>query len=69
MIFFNKKVKYTVLNKDWTVLFDNLAFKIEPRENELIFDGSIYYKVLNLVHDVDLKKNIIIVVEQFGLKT
>ncbi len=69
MIFFNKKVKYTILNGHWEVLFDNIIFKIPPRENELIFDGVNYFKVLQLVHKLDSRENVTIIVDIFGVKT
>lgn len=67
-MFFKKKVKYTILNQNWELLFDNIAFKVTPRENELIFDGTNYFKVLNLVYKLDSRENITIIVELFGIK-
>lgn len=68
MSFFRKKVKYTLLNKEWEVKFNNVEFKSQPRENELLFIEKEYYRVLNVIHESDLKKNIIIVIELFGNK-
>ncbi len=68
-MFFNRKVKYTILDEKWKLLFDNIHFKNSPRENELIFDGVNYYKVLNLIYKLDSRENITIIVELFGIKT
>jgi len=61
------RIKYTVsiLNSKWEVLKPSIKLFSIPKIDEFIYMDNMYFKVLNVVHSIDKKHGIFIVVEEF----
>jgi hypothetical protein len=61
------RIKYTVsiLNSKWAVLKPSIKLFSIPKIDEFIYMDNVYFKVLNVVHSIDKKHGIFIVVEEF----
>ncbi len=60
------EIKYTVsiLNSKWYPLKRNVEMVIIPRKDEFIFMDNQYYEVLNIVHMVNEKQDIFVIVNE-----
>lgn len=60
------KNKYTVLilNSKWEVLEKNVKIKFLPRTKDYIWSGKKYYQVTHIVHNLSLKQQISLIVEE-----
>jgi len=59
---FRKKYTVTLLNSKWEILKRNLPFEIIPRKDEFIWLDDQYFEVINLVHQIDKKQSIFVIV-------
>jgi hypothetical protein len=59
------KTKYTIsiLDSKWSVIKNNAKLLFVPRINELIYMNNQYYKVLNVIHMLNKKHDIFIIVD------
>lgn len=66
LIFNVLKKKYNVIliNSKWEIINKNVKLKNLPRQKEYIWDGTKYYQVINLVHDLKNIKQVSIIVEE-----
>ena len=63
---FNKKVKYYLINQNRDIIKSDVKFKIPPRQCEVIYfdyEGP-YYKVINILHHINSKHTIWILIEE-----
>jgi len=60
------KTKYTVslLDSKWSVVKNNVKLYALPRKDEYIFFDGLYYEVLNVVHSVDNKHIIYVIINE-----
>ena len=60
------RTKYTVsiLNSKWEPIKRNLKFSIIPRKNEFIFLNNQYHEVLNVIHMLNDKQDIFIIINE-----
>jgi len=64
---FSNKVNVNIINNSWEFILSNVKLKTLPRENELLLaTDDTYYRVLNIIHSLNAKKDIFIVVEKFN---
>ena len=64
------KTKYitTLLDSKWSVIKNGVIFKVIPRKDEYIYINDMYYQVLNVVHNLTIKHQILIIVEEYSQK-
>ena len=60
------EIKYTVsiLNSKWHPIKRNVDMAIIPRRDEYIYLNEQYYQVLNVVHTINEKQDIFIIVNE-----
>ena len=62
---FRRKYTVTVLDSKWNVIKNRLKLNPIPRKDELLFLDGLYYEVINIVHRIDEKQGIFVVVNPF----
>lgn len=62
---FRRKYTVTVLDSKWNVIKNRLKLNPIPRKDELLFFDGLYYEVINIVHRIDEKQGIFVVVNSF----
>jgi hypothetical protein len=67
-MFFYKKYTLTILNSKWEPIKNNLKLNYIPRKGEYIYMDSKYFDVLNVVHMLNGKHKIFIIVEESTIK-
>lgn len=69
--FFRRKYKITLINDKWEIKESNLKLAHIPRYGEFIYlrKKNLYYKVESVIHTIDNKKDIFLVVKIFQQKT
>ncbi len=65
---FRTKYTVTVLDSKWQVVKNNLKLSVVPRQGEYIYMDNKYVNVINIVHSVDLKHTIFVVVEEISVQ-
>lgn len=61
---FKRKYTTTLLDSKWSVIKNGVKFNVIPRQNEYIYYNDRYYHVINVVHNLGLKHEILIVVDE-----
>jgi len=64
---FSRKYNISLLDSKWNPIKRNMKFSFVPRRDEFIYLVDRYYQVLNVVHDIQKKHEIFVIVEE--LKT
>lgn len=68
------KIKINIIDEQWNTLKTNFKLKVIPRIHELMYLSDIekYYRVVNVIHNINDKQNITVVIEEYtddyGLK-
>lgn len=62
---FNKKYKVNFLNEKWVPIKLNVKLSFIPRTHELVYINSKYYRVANVIHNIDKKSEVYIIIEQY----
>jgi hypothetical protein len=62
-MFFGKKY-ITIINPKWEIVKANVKCDYLPRKDEYIFIDENYYEVLNVVHKLDKKNTVLVVVQK-----
>jgi hypothetical protein len=62
---FKTKYNTTLLDSKWNPIKRNVILEVLPRKDEFIYYGETYYRVISLVHKLEKKHDIFIVVEDF----
>jgi hypothetical protein len=61
---FKRKYNTSLLDSKWNPIKRNLKLSIIPRIHEYIYHEDKYYMVLNVVHQLNDKHDIFIIVEE-----
>ena len=61
---FKKKYNVMLIDSKWNPIKKDLKFTVIPRKDEYIYLVDRYYHVINVVHNMLLKHDILIVVEE-----
>ena len=59
---FETKYTVSIINSKWERIKNNLKLKVIPRRDELIFFDDKYHTVLNVVHMLNKKQDIYIII-------
>lgn len=63
-MWFFRKYSVSILNEKWEPLFPIIKIKHLPRHGELLYlSDKNYYRVINLVHNINNKQGVFILVE------
>ena len=68
------KIRVNIIDEQWNTLKTNFKLKVIPRIHELMYFSDIekYYRVVNVIHNINDKQNITVVIEEYtddyGLK-
>lgn len=65
---FRTKYSISILDSKWNVLKKDLKLNIIPRCNELIYMDEQYFTVLKVIHTLNSKQEIFIIIEEMGGK-
>ena len=67
-MFGSKKIKISILNTSWDVMVPVAKVDVLPRIDELIYFESEdkYYQVQTVVHTLNKKQGIFVIVEKFN---
>lgn len=63
---FRTKYNVTILDSKWQVVKNNIKLAVVPRQGEYIYMNNKYVNVLNVVHSIDDKHAIFVVVEELA---
>ena len=68
---FNKKCKVSFINTNWEFIKQNVVLDILPNRDELIYieEFGKYFEVINVVHKLNSKHNIFVIIKEFPEKT
>ena len=61
---FSTKYNISLLDSKWNPIKRNMKFLFVPRRDEFIYLVDRYYQVLNVVHDIQKKHEIFVIVEE-----
>jgi translation elongation factor P/translation initiation factor 5A len=67
-MFFSKKYTITFLNSKWETIKSNIKLISVPQKSEYIYMDDKYYDVLNVVHSLNGKHQILVVIEETNSK-
>jgi len=59
---FKTKYKVSILNSKWEPIEIKLKLSVIPRRDEYVYLNDQYYQVLNVVHKLNEKQDIFIVI-------
>jgi len=59
---FKKYHTVTILDSKWKPILTNVKLTVIPRANEYIYLNNQYYQVMNIIHTIDKKQGIFIVI-------
>ena len=64
------RTKYTVsiINSKWVKLKTNLKLSVIPRRDELIYMDEQYFTVLNIIHMLNKKQDIFVVIDEMAVE-
>ena len=63
--FITRKYNVSFLDAAWKSLNINIKIDVIPRVNEFIYLNETYYRVIGVVHQINEKQEIFIVIENF----
>jgi len=61
---FRTKYKVTLIDSKWNVVKKNVKLSVLPRRDEYVFFDSLYFLVLNVVHALDGKQGVFIIINE-----
>ena len=61
---FSTKYNTTLLDSKWSVIKNNVKINVIPRKNEYVYYVDRYYHVVNVIHDLTTKHNVLIILEE-----
>jgi len=61
---FSTKYKVTLLDSKWNIIKKNVKLLVLPRRDEYVFFNNLYYIVLNVVHTLDGKQGIFVIINE-----
>ncbi|MEI6880341.1 MAG: hypothetical protein WCK82_03280 [Bacteroidota bacterium] len=61
---FKSKYKVTLIDSKWNVVKNNIKLSVLPRRDEYVFFDGLYYLVLNVVHVLDGKQGVFVIINE-----
>jgi hypothetical protein len=61
---FKRQYTASILDSKWNVVKSRMKFTAIPRSGEYLFFDGLYHEVLNIVHTLDGKQGIFIVINE-----
>jgi hypothetical protein len=61
---FKNKYKISILDSKWQPIKRNLKVEVIPRVNEYLYMDEKYHKVINVIHTMDKKQDIFVIIEE-----
>lgn len=61
---FKTKYNVSLLDSKWNIVKKNVSLFSLPRKDEYIFFNDLYYEVLNVVHDINKKHLIYVIINE-----
>ena len=61
---FKNKYKISILDSKWHSIKRNFKVDVIPRINEYLYMGDKYHKVINVIHTMDNKQDIFVIIEE-----
>ena len=61
---FKRQYTATILNSKWEVVKNRVKFITIPRSSEYLFFDGLYHEVLNIVHTLDGKQGIFVIINE-----
>jgi len=65
---FRTKYSVSILDSKWNPLKRGLKLNVIPRCNELIYMDEQYFTVLKVIHTLNSKQEIFIIIDEIGAK-
>jgi hypothetical protein len=65
---FGKKYNISLIDSKWNYIKSNVNFHVVPRISEYIYFEDKYYQVLNVVHKLEKKQEIFVVLSEMSHK-
>lgn len=62
---FNTKYTISLLDSKWSPLKTSIKLMVIPRSGEFVYVNGQYYEVLNVIHSLDKKHNVFIIVKEY----
>jgi hypothetical protein len=59
-----RKYSVSILDRKWKTIKDIVKVKHIPRASEVLFFDGEYYRVVNIVHSINNKQGIFVIVEK-----
>lgn len=63
---FRNKYNISLLDSKWNPIKRNIKFSFVPRRDEFIYLVDRYYQVLNVVHDIQKKHEIFVIIQELN---
>lgn len=69
-MFFKRKYSVTILDENWSQISDSLKLYLIPRIGEMVYSDvhKKYFKVINIIHYLNNKHGIFVIVKPFENK-
>jgi len=64
---FERKYTISILNSKWEEIKRNIKIDVIPRRDEFIYLDNQYYEVLNIVHTLDEKQDIFVIINELAV--
>ena len=64
---FERKYTISILNSKWEEIKRNIKIDVIPRRDEFIYLDDQYYEVLNIVHTLDEKQDIFVIINELAV--
>ena len=61
---FKKYYTVTILDSKWNPVLTNVKLTVIPRANEYIYLNNQYHQVMNIIHTIDKKQGVFIVIDE-----
>ncbi len=61
---FSRKYNITLIDSKWNPIKNTIKFIAIPRRDEFIYLVDRYYQVINVVHNMNKKHNVIVIIEE-----
>jgi len=61
---FKSKYKVILIDSKWSVVKNNIKLSVLPRRDEYVFFDGLYYLVLNVVHVLDGKQGVFVIINE-----
>ena len=61
---FKSKYNVTLIDSKWNVVKNNIKLSVLPRRDEYVFFDGLYYLVLNVVHVLDGKQGVFVIINE-----